>query len=632
MKDIFGVITWLGCGLWLIFTLNAKVTLADKDVFQVNHPVPPMLGDPVNEQKFLTHEFANSWNDPYTTDYSPPDDTSFTHVYLEMKSNVDNNQFDRLGHIFINNVEIWRPSTVEPGGQYTTFSFTKDVSAYAALFRKPQKIAYMMNNVIDDTFTGKINVDITVKFYKVDQAGPDKNNIKNAYTLFRSADTVSPLQPDDVEDGHFFKLPNDKFEIQNDALSKDTYKAVLDVFASGDDKEEFWYSHLLDDYSSKFSSDINDLGGHGPCRQVDVYIDDDFAGYAHPYPVVYTGGLSPAFWSPIVSIKAYEVPSYQIDVTPFLAKLQNGATIKIQMNNGFDTNTDNNWLITASLLSWSCDGIEVKASTPSTSHKPNTNHHGWLSSGNSELSQVVGTSESVENSAQLTIGSQRFNYKWKQDGKASNVQGIEDGGTDQSIAHAESGTNTARVDDDSQVYKFKYAYSITASTMFIGDDDNNGYNMSLSIGYSTQGISDYENTGQACYSYSKTKGNKFLGGYGNTEQQYQSSTLGDGYKRHVKANNNKIEFDRDETVDDKQNSPPTLYVRDSLIELTADKLLQQTSNAKDAKKTIHELFNDILGVRDIIAHTDGKSFANNNGGNVGNSNNHWFVRSPFDRA
>jgi len=42
------------------------------------------------------------------------------------------------------------------------------------------------------------------------------------------------------------------------------------------------------------------------------------AGFVYPFPVIYTGGANPLLWRPLASLRAFDVPSAFIDVSPFL--------------------------------------------------------------------------------------------------------------------------------------------------------------------------------------------------------------------------------------------------------------------------------------------------------------------------
>lgn len=73
--------------------------------------------------------------------------------------------------------------------------------------------------------------------------------------------------------------------------------------------------------------DVNDfptagtLPGLSPFREVQLLIDGNLAGVVWPFPVIFTGGVVPGFWRPIVGIDAYDLREDEIDISPWLPLL-----------------------------------------------------------------------------------------------------------------------------------------------------------------------------------------------------------------------------------------------------------------------------------------------------------------------
>ena len=67
----------------------------------------------------------------------------------------------------------------------------------------------------------------------------------------------------------------------------------------------------------------NNLKGT-PFREVSVAIDGKFVGSIMPYPLFYTGAMVPTFWKPVVGIGCFPVPSYTLQLTPFIELLNDG--------------------------------------------------------------------------------------------------------------------------------------------------------------------------------------------------------------------------------------------------------------------------------------------------------------------
>jgi hypothetical protein len=80
-----------------------------------------------------------------------------------------------------------------------------------------------------------------------------------------------------------------------------------------------------------------------------VTIDGKFVGSEAPFPVVFTGGVNPLFWEPVVGIGAFNLPSYDFDLTPFLGVLLDGKIHRF----GFGvTEGIAYWLVNANLHLW----------------------------------------------------------------------------------------------------------------------------------------------------------------------------------------------------------------------------------------------------------------------------------------
>ena len=80
---------------------------------------------------------------------------------------------------------------------------------------------------------------------------------------------------------------------------RNAIRALLDVYASGHECEEFWYTNVPDaDNLTKLTGSC----GGGPHREVEVMIDGTPAGAALPFPTIYSGGIVPQLWRPVAGI------------------------------------------------------------------------------------------------------------------------------------------------------------------------------------------------------------------------------------------------------------------------------------------------------------------------------------------
>ncbi len=126
--------------------------------------------------------------------------------------------------------------------------------------------------------------------------------------------------------------------------------------ASGNGAEEFWYTNVPTEYDDTFND--TEIYGYGPFREVQLLIDEALAGVSWPFPIVFTGGISPGLWVPIVGIDTYDLPSFEIDISPWLGLLCDGNAHTFELKVvGYESDTSlgtvgSNWWITAAIFIW----------------------------------------------------------------------------------------------------------------------------------------------------------------------------------------------------------------------------------------------------------------------------------------
>ena len=120
-----------------------------------------------------------------------------------------------------------------------------------------------------------------------------------------------------------------------------------EVFVSFHGSDEFWYTNPPNEYIE--ANNMSSLPGNGAFREVIVKVDGQVVGAVWPFTVIYTGGVSPLLWRPITGIGSFNLPTYDIDISPFLGKLLDGK----EHNFGFSvTNALDVWYIDANLHLW----------------------------------------------------------------------------------------------------------------------------------------------------------------------------------------------------------------------------------------------------------------------------------------
>ncbi|MEV7418849.1 peptide-N4-asparagine amidase [Streptomyces sp. NPDC089919] len=268
---------------------------------------------------------------PYRGGYEPPADCGagdWSTVVLRLDGKVKGRQFDRLGYLSLGGVEILRTSTPEPSPEGIAWSVEKDVTRYRDTLRRPGQVEMLIGNVVDDTYTGVIEVEVTLTFYAADHRGhrPD------------TPDRVLPLTAGTV------------------TTPRNSERLLAEVYAtgSGGGCEEFWYLTTPDaaPYSCKAEG--------GPYREVQISVDGRPAGIAAPFPHVWTGGWSnPFLWYVVPGPHAFDVQPVSYDLTPFAAVLNDGRPHAVTVSVAGLPAGQSGWSTPANLLVWQDHGRAV---------------------------------------------------------------------------------------------------------------------------------------------------------------------------------------------------------------------------------------------------------------------------------
>ncbi|MGW1957119.1 peptide-N4-asparagine amidase [Streptomyces sp. NPDC001920] len=265
---------------------------------------------------------------PYKGTYTPPAGCGdrWSKVVLRMDGKVKGRQFDRLGHLRVGGVEIFRTSTPEPSPDGIEWSVEKDVTRYSDTLRRDQDVEMLIGNVVDDTYTGVIDVKVTLTFHA---GGPAA---KPAANPAAPPDRVLTLQG-----GTTLTTP------------RNSERIVAEVYAtgSGGGCEEFWYLSVPDPapYSCKAAG--------GPYREVQIKVDGRPAGIAAPFPHVWTGGWSnPFLWYVIPGPRAFDVKPIEYDLTPFAGLLNDGRPHRVEVQVVGVPEGQSGWSAPVNVLVW----------------------------------------------------------------------------------------------------------------------------------------------------------------------------------------------------------------------------------------------------------------------------------------
>ncbi|KAE9592869.1 putative peptide-N(4)-(N-acetyl-beta-glucosaminyl)asparagine amidase [Lupinus albus] len=326
---------------------SSSDTIPPTKYFEVTKPIELPKTKPCS-YNVLTHDFGFTYGKPpVLANYTPPSTCphqSFSKIVLEWKATSKGRQFDRIFGVWLGGVEILRSCTAEPRAIGIVWTVEKDITRYRSLLLSNQTLAVFLRNVVDATYTGIYHVDINIHFY------PHESKVETlASRSGFPADLILPISRNThPNDGIWFEIQNSTdIALKEFKIPQNAYKAVLEVYVSFHENDEFWYTNPPDAYLN--ANNLTDTPGHGSFREVVITLDKSVVGSIWPFTVIYTGGVNPLLWRPITGIGSFDLPSYDIEVTPFLGNILDGQVHSL----GFSvTNALNVWFIDANLHLW----------------------------------------------------------------------------------------------------------------------------------------------------------------------------------------------------------------------------------------------------------------------------------------
>ncbi|AZQ33089.1 peptide-N4-asparagine amidase A [Streptomyces cyaneochromogenes] len=274
---------------------------------------------------------------PYKGTYAPPEGCGdrWSKVVLRMDGKVKGRQYDRLGYLHVGGVEIFRTSTPEPSPDGIEWSVEKDVTRYSDTLRHGHDVEMLIGNVVDDTYTGVIDVKVTLTFY-ADSA---------------SAVPAAPTAPAPEPTAAPAAIPDHVLTLQDGTLTtpRNSERIVAEVYAtgSGGGCEEYWYLSAPDPapYSCKAAG--------GPYREVQIKVDGRLAGISAPFPHVWTGGWSnPFLWYVVPGPRAFDVKPIEYDLTPFAGLLNDGRPHRVEVSVVGVPEGQSGWSAPVNVLVW----------------------------------------------------------------------------------------------------------------------------------------------------------------------------------------------------------------------------------------------------------------------------------------
>ena len=378
-------------------------------------------------------------------------------------------QFDRLGLMYLGDIEVFRTSTAEPTANGIIWTYTKEMDQYNALWRENQKIIFDLGNLVDSTYTGPYFTTLTATFFTVPDSQP-------------TADTILPISAEQsgANVGSAFNVPTQNATVSY-TLPQNVERAVISLSACGQIGEEFWYTNVFSSDVNTFEATAGTLYGFGPFREVQLLIDGQLAGVSWPFPIIFTGGIVPGFWRPIVGIDAFDLRQHEIDVSPWLPLLCDGAAHSFEVRvAGLDDNGANQatisetvgayWIVTGTIFLFLGENSSVTTGNPPTIDTPDpeivissditTNSSG----ANQSLTYNTAVSRSISISSNIKSSSGARHVSWSQTLSYENFNAL----TDQGFVQF-TNQNTTGSDQSASGYVNTYSYPLTVNSSFFED-------------------------------------------------------------------------------------------------------------------------------------------------------------------
>lgn len=429
----------------------------------------------------------------------------------------------------------------------------------------------MLENIVNDVYTGVYQVNVTFLYYQDNYVGVSDNlkinrklGVLSEYKPQRivqhkhkhgggiyekPADLIVPVSGNE-EQGFWFRI-----ESENDVhykgvdIPKNAYKAVIEIYVSFHGNDEFWYSNPPDSYIER--NGLVTGRGHGAYREVFVMIDGNLVGSVIPFPVIFTGGINPLFWEPVVAIGAFDVPSYDFDLSPFLGLLLDGKSHSFGLG---VSESISYWLVDANLHLWLDQELdEVRA-------KVLDYHFPALTMERKSEFELLDGSFKVEAERKShfigwvnsTLGN--FTTHISEEFKYKNVIKFEKNGTDKVVKQKVKTKSEVKVKSDKgiligeTVVKRKYPLEVEISNLPGSDNDTylmitnivHGLKEKISNGDFSTTLHNKQNSS----GWMEVKDHSVLSGEAETEQSYSYRDEFGCYSRIAKAANGTLIADK----------------------------------------------------------------------------------------
>ncbi|XP_057441766.1 peptide-N4-(N-acetyl-beta-glucosaminyl)asparagine amidase A [Lotus japonicus] len=544
-----------------------------QEYIELSYPPPSHEPTPSCSHQILHHSFANTMDSPpYTTLYSPPSHCPppWSRAVIHFHAKSKGNQYDRIAALWLAGAELLRTSTAEPTDSGIFWDVRKDVTRFSSLLSSSNlDLTMMLENIVNREFTGVYHVTVTLLFYNEVPFNPpppcperlnsNRGSISRSRSLMGEptvtgsselydspADLIIPIS-DDGERGFWFRVEDDRdVGSRKIQIPMNTQRVVLELCVSFHGNDEFWYSNPPNAYIT--ANGLATGRGNGAYREVYVTIDGDVVGWEVPFPVIFTGGINPLFWEPVVAIGAFNLPSYDIDLTPFLGKILDGKdhVFGIGVVKGISF-----WLVNANLHLWLDHESTVVQANEVTHHSPETSverqgeftgldgHFGVVAEKETQVSGWVSTSKGNF----TTVISQGFAF--------SNVIKFQHNGTNKMVKQKFKAKKKMKVMNEKGelVSRLRVRRKYPLRFISVTEPLNERYKLytNFSHGFEEKYVGrcfmKSVSNAQDSNGWIEVQGHDVLSGEASTKQNYSYADMFNCYSRDVAAANGRVFYD-----------------------------------------------------------------------------------------
>lgn len=480
-------------------TVAAALSLTALPAVHATEPAPaPALietevSDPVSAAPAVTRPATESCTTTLAQDFpsnapngspqnfsgtlTPPADCAgpWSKVVLDYTSKVSGRQFDRSGTLDIGGINVWFGTTQEPSGpNTTTFNFSKDITDYASLLTTPQPFTGGFGNYTSEVYTGVYSQTVTVTYYRTGKGFP----------AVRTPDKVVAVPVSDLTPGS----PSSTATLTG--LPRNITAAQLRVTLKGNGCDEQWFTTVPNEVAAQFPG--AGMCGHGSFREAIVSVDGTRAGAVGTYPHIYSGGIVPTLWRPVLAIDTFDLRPENLDLTPFAGGLVDGGThnVTVSMNQIGDT-----WNVKANLFLYTDHGqaqtsgalvsskVAAAAATSTVVNPPSAGAVAYTQT----ASRHDVTSGYIDTSAGRVHTVAESGREWRNDGTASG------GGLVQSITQSDHMTadSTSRIGNKSirsSSLQESYPITVDASSANYTNDQNFSLTATVHMGQEVDSV------------------------------------------------------------------------------------------------------------------------------------------------